>query len=181
MLASWPKLSNSADVKEYMRQCVADRVDYIKLMQESGKALGVNYPHPTQELQAMIISAAHANGLKAVAHATCIDDTLKVLRAGVDGLAHTFFDQSPTKEVIEAYKKNNAWCCPTLVAVGSMTTEGQALSEKFAHDPRVASKISKHAQESLCQCMNRHAKNSSFKYAVESVRMMKDAGIDVIV
>ena len=181
MLDSWPKLSNSAEVDEYIRQCVTDGVDYIKLMQESGKALGVNYPHPTQELQAMIISAAHANGLKTVAHALCIDDTLTVLRAGVDGMAHTFFDQSPTEEVIAAYKKNNAWCCPTLVAVGSLTTEGQALSERFAHDPRVASKLSKHAQDSLCQCMNRHAKDSSFKYAVESVRMIKESGIDVIV
>lgn len=97
------------DAKEYVKQRVEqDKVDYIKLMHESGTALGMQFNQPSVSLQKAVIDAAHANGLVAVAHATCLKDTVEILQAGVDGLTHTFCDQPPTKELIEAYKKNNA-------------------------------------------------------------------------
>jgi hypothetical protein len=43
-----------------------------------------------------------------VAHALAHDDTVAILKAGVDGLTHTFLDKPPSDEVIAAYKLNNA-------------------------------------------------------------------------
>jgi len=150
------------------------------MMQESGKSMGFQLQHPSQELQALIVDAAHRHGKVAVAHATCLDDTLLVLRAGVDGLTHTFYDQPCTQEVVDAYKKNNAWLNPTLAAMGSLTTEGQPTQEKFAHDKRVEGKIGEAERERMCQCMNFHTETARFEYAVESVKMLKEAGIDII-
>lgn len=77
-------------------------------MHESGSCLKVKPRLPTIQLQKAVIDAAHARGLVVVAHALAHDDAVAILNAGTDGTTHTFMDKPPTKELIAAYKKNNA-------------------------------------------------------------------------
>jgi hypothetical protein len=163
-----------------MKQTVADGADYIKLMHESGSALGASFTKPTVQLQEMVIKEAHAAGKVAIAHCLAIADTIEILNAGIDGLAHTFYDQAPTQELIDAYKRNNAWLNPTLAAIGSLTTEGKADAERFAHDKRVEGLIGKEELGRLCMCMNFKSDTSKVEYAYESVRQLKANGIDII-
>jgi len=179
-ISTWPKLTSDEDVKKYMQERIKEKVDYIKLMHESGTAMGLQLPRPPIELQKIVIDAAHANGLVAVAHATCLKDTIEILGAGIDGLTHTFCDQPPNEEVIDAYRKNNAYCNPTLVAIGSLTTEGQEHQERFAHDPRVESLIGKAQIDNMCRCMGMAKDKGQLENAYESVRQLKAAGIDIV-
>jgi len=108
-IATWPKLETKEDAEAYIHQRVSeDAVDYIKLMHESGAGLMVKPILPDIKLQEAVIEAAHAAGLVVVAHALAHDDTVAILKAGVDGLTHTFMDKPPTEELIAAYKLNNA-------------------------------------------------------------------------
>jgi imidazolonepropionase-like amidohydrolase len=173
-------LKTEADVKAYIKQNIADGADYIKLMHESGFALGANFNKPTVELQEIIIKEAHAAGKVAIAHALCMADHSEILNAGIDGLAHTFFDQPPTQELIDAYKRKNAWLNPTLAAIGSLTTEGKDIAEKFAHDERVQHLIGEKEREHLCMCMAFGKDTAKLEYAYESVRQLKANGIDII-
>jgi hypothetical protein len=109
-----------------------------------------------------------------------LHDTLEALEAGVDGLTHTFMDHPPTPELLEAYKRKQAFCIPTLSALGSATTEGQALQHAFAHDPRVESLIGEKARGNMCRCTAFAAKTSKIENAYESVRQLKAAGIDIL-
>jgi len=177
---SWPKLKTKEDVEAYVKQNIADGADYQKLMHESGVALGAQFAYPTQEFQKWVTDTAHSHGLVVVAHATSLPDTLDVLRAGVDGLTHTFIDQPPTPELIAAYKERNAWLNPTLTAMGSLTAEGQADQELFAHHPLAQKYISEQSRSNLCKCMEFHAQTSRLEYAYESVRQLKAAGIDIV-
>lgn len=180
-IAQWPQLKAPSDAAAYIRARVAENVDYIKLMHESGRALGFQFAQPTLELQSAVIREAHAHGLVAVAHATCLADTLAILSAGVDGLTHTFCDAAPTPELVQAYRANNAYCNPTLVAMGSLTTEGQAMQEGYARDERVAGLLGEAERERLCACMGMaRREGNSVEYAYESVRVLKGAGIDVV-
>ena len=156
-------------------------MDYIKLMHESGTVMGAEFKKPSLELQKAVIDEAHKNGLMVVAHATCLEDTVEILEAGVDGLTHTFIDQPPNERLIAAYKKNNAHCNPTLTNMGSATTEGQKLQEKFAHDPRVQHLIGQKERQNMCTCMAlaKHA-GCKLENAFESVRQLKKAGIDIL-
>ena len=154
--------------------------DYIKLMHESGTIMGFKLDQPTVELQQTIIEEAKNRGYLTVAHAMCLQDTLDVLRAGVNGLTHTFSDRPPTQEVVDAYKKNNAWCNPTLAAVGSLTTEGAALQHKFAHDPRVQGLINEDKRGNMCACMSFAAQQAKVEHAYASVRALRAAGIDIL-
>ena len=180
-IATWPKLVTPEDGRAYVHARVKDGVDYVKLMHESGSPMGQKFAKPSLELQKAIIDEAHKYDLIAVAHATSLDDTLEILELGIDGLAHTFIDQPPNQRVIDAYLKNGAHCDPTLAAMGSGTTEGKALQEKMAHDPRVQHLIGESERQRMCMCMS-FAKETGCKveYAYETVRQLKAAGVPVI-
>ncbi|KAK4499261.1 hypothetical protein PRZ48_009774 [Zasmidium cellare] len=181
-IATWPKLKTPEDGRQYIQDRLKEGVDYIKLMHESGTVMGHEFNKPSVELQKAVIDEAHKHGLTVVAHATCLADTLEILEAGVDGMTHTFIDQPPTPALIEAYKKNNAHCNPTLAAMGSGTTEGKATQEKFAHDPRVQHLIAKNERDQMCKCMSfAQSKGATCENAYESVRQLRKAGVPVII
>lgn len=71
-------------------------------------------------------------------------------------------------------------CNPTLVAVGSLTTEGQQEQERYAHDPRVTKFMNSQGKQNLCRCMALANDNSKVEYAYQSVRELKAVGIDII-
>lgn len=142
--------------------------------------MGQKFAHPSIALQTALVTASHARGLKVLAHATSLPDTLAVLEAGVDGLAHTFYDQAPTEGLIEAYRKNNAWCCPTLVAMGSLSGEGVDVQHRFAEDGRIAKVLTKAQQDHMCKCAHFKAETSKLQYSYDSVRALHEAGIDIV-
>jgi imidazolonepropionase-like amidohydrolase len=180
-IAKWPKLSDRENVIEYLEWTTREmQPDYIKLMHESGKMMGAELNYPSVELQRIIVEEARTRGYLVVAHATALQDTLDVLEAGVDGLTHTFCDQPPTHELIDAYKKTGAWLNPTLAAMGSLTTEGKDLQHQFAHDPRVEGLIDESKIVNMCACMAFAVEHGKVEHAYESVRVLKDAGVDIL-
>lgn len=170
------------DGRNYVRQRVKEGVDYIKLMHESGTVMNMGLSKPALELQRAIIDEAHQHGLLVVAHATCLADTLEILECGVDGLTHTFIDQPPTKELIDAYKKNDAHCNPTLAAMASGTLEGKTAQEKFAHDPRVRDLLGQTQRDRMCMCMAfARDTTATVQNGYETVRQLKKAGVPILV
>ncbi|KAI0108757.1 hypothetical protein F4776DRAFT_409921 [Hypoxylon sp. NC0597] len=179
-IATWPNLRNQADVDAYIQDRINDKADYIKLMHEDGNGLIVKPTLPPLELQKALVDTAHKHGFLTVAHALSYQGTLDILRVGVDGMTHTFCDKPPTKEVIDAYLANNAHCNPTLVAIGSLTTEGQKEQERYAHDPRVQKLLSTEGKQKLCACIGLGNDSSRVEHAYQSVRELKAAGVDII-
>jgi hypothetical protein len=174
-------LKTPEEAAAYIKQNIADGADYTKLMHESGVGMGQTFIKPSLSLQTALVKASHASGLKVVAHSLALSDTLEILSCGVDGMTHTFCDAPPTDELVEAYKKNNAWVSPTLAIIGSLTTEGKEVAERFAHDERVEKLLDAGAAERMCTCARMCEGKGRVEYAYESVRMLKKAGIDVIV
>ena len=142
--------------------------------------MGQSFNLPALSLQSAVVKAAHEHGLLAVAHSLCLEDTLAILKTGVDGMTHTFANRPPTEELVEAYKMNGAFCVPTLGALASATTEGKTLQRLFAHDLRVTNLIEEVQRENMCHCMEFAVKTSKIENAFESVRQLKAAGVDVL-
>ncbi|KAI4863256.1 hypothetical protein F4820DRAFT_427449 [Hypoxylon rubiginosum] len=179
-IGTWPDLKTKADVETFIRDRVNDKADYIKVMHEDGNGLAFKPALPPLELQKDVIQLAHQHGFLVVAHALSLQRTIDMLNAGVDGMTHTFCDNPPTKELIDAYLANNAHCNPTLATIGSLTAEGLKEQEVYAHDPRVQRLISLEGQKRLCACMGFGNDKSKAEHAYQSVRELKAAGIDVI-
>ncbi|KAK2601856.1 hypothetical protein QQS21_004542 [Conoideocrella luteorostrata] len=175
----WPKLETQTDVDAFIKQRKSD-ADFIKLFHEDGHCLKASLPKPSVELQRMVINAAHKNGLRAFAHAFGLQSAIDVLNAGADGTAHTIVDYPPTQELIDAYKRNNAHCNPTLVGIASMTAEGLRDQVDYANDPRVQRFLPGPAKALMCKCVALASDSCRVEYAYESVRMMRKAGVDVV-
>lgn len=179
-IAKYPRLRTEEDVKTYLAQNIANGADYIKLMHESGTAMGETYTKPPLSLQKTIIDQSHAAGKITLAHALSLNDHIEILSCGIDGLAHAFFDQPPTRELIEAYKRGNAFLNPTLVAIGSLTGEGGELARRFAFDERVGGMLGVVERERMCKCMEFGREGGRVEFAYEAVRRLKEAGIDIV-
>ena len=171
-------------LREYAQgllQCgqTADTTSFIKLMQESGECLNFDPLNaPALSLQAAVVNAAHKHGLLTVAHATNLRETMLVLEAGVDGLAHQFFDKPHTSQLIDAYEKHGAFVIPTLTAVNSMI--GLHSSNEFAKDPRAISKLAESSKACLCDHMSIALPYCDVQYAYDCVRALKLAGVDIV-
>jgi imidazolonepropionase-like amidohydrolase len=151
---------------------------FIKLMQEDGYTMGLPFPEvpvptPSLELQKSIVDTAHENGMLTIAHALSNHSTLHVLKAGVDGLAHVAIEPI-TDELIQAYKKNNAFVIPTLAVQTSCRGVEQETREKFASD------LEGEEREHLCGCLNITKQEFSIETAYAQVTALKESGIDVL-
>lgn len=179
-IAKWPRLRTEEDVKIYLAENIANGADYIKLMHESGAAMGATFTKPPLSLQKSIIDLSHAAGKITLAHALAMNDHIEILSCGIDGLAHAFYDQPPTRELVEAYQRGGAFLNPTLAAIGSLTGEGRELAERYANDERVGAKLGVVERERMCRCMDFRKEGSTVEYAYEAVRQLKEAGIDIV-
>ncbi|KAK4505194.1 hypothetical protein PRZ48_003157 [Zasmidium cellare] len=174
-------LETEDDARAYVDDRITQDVDYIKLIHESGSSYGMKLPTLSPAVEKAIVAKAHEAGLPVLAHAMTVKDTLAVLEASVDGTAHTILDRSPTAELIAAYKKNNAFCNPTLALIASATEEGRQMQERYAHDPRARELLGQVEKDQMCQCLSL-AKDAGGKleHAVETVKALKAAGIDIL-
>ena len=153
-------------------------------MHEGGRALGIGsgsgLVQTRQSVQAAVVKSAHNKGFKVVAHALSLKDTIEVLEAGVDGLAHTFFDEPISQECIDLYVSTGAWLNPTLVAAGTLTCESKSISEEFSRDPRVSSRVGADDLERMHQCLHMKSTGAKWEYAIDSVRQLRAAGVDIV-
>ncbi|KAI1805822.1 hypothetical protein F4811DRAFT_201246 [Daldinia bambusicola] len=180
MTSSWPDIQGNDDVDAFIASRVKDKADYVKLMHEDGHALSLKVKKMPVELQKAIVESAHRNGLLAVAHALSLQGTMEMLQAGVDGMAHTFCDRSPTQEVIDAYLSTNAFCNPTLAVIASLTGEGLEEQKRFCQDPRAHEHLNDQSVENLHRCIGLGSSEAKVEHAYQSVRQLKAAGIDII-
>ena len=148
-------------------------------MQESGECLTLSpLPAPTKELQAAVINAAHKHDLLTFAHATNLRETMLVLEAGVDGMAHQFFDQAHTEDVIAAYKTTNALLIPTLTAISSMM--GLTTAREWTKNEHADKVLNASSRHSMCDCMKISRPGCSIEFAYACIKALKAEGIDVV-
>jgi len=79
-----------------------------------------------------------------------------------------------------ASDKKTRHCNPTLATIGSLTSEGHAMQERYAHDTRVQHLLGEPEKHRMCLCMGMATQECKAEYAYESVRQLKAAGIDII-
>ncbi|KAK3046775.1 hypothetical protein LTR09_011756 [Extremus antarcticus] len=178
-LADYPKLDTPRSAFEFVAKNKSMGADFIKLMQESAECLTFQeLPAPSKELQKAVIDAAKEHDLLTFAHATNLRETLLVLDAGVSAMAHQFFDQAHTEEVIASYKKTNAFVVPTLTAISSMMGLGTA--KTWAGSAQADKLLTDSSRHLLCDCMRISSEGCSVQYAYRCVKALKANGIDII-
>ncbi|VUC30438.1 unnamed protein product [Clonostachys rosea] len=182
VVETWPNVTKDT-AEDYVRTTKEQGAHYIKLMQEDCCCMSWetgSVPSASLELQQAVVNAAHKHDLKAYAHATSIDNTIHVLKAGVDGLTHTFCDQPPTQELVDLYKETGACLMPTLAVTSTLTGEAQDDRDKFADFAIKRGVIDETTRNIMLGAANFGAPSSKLQYAWDSVRVLKQAGIDIV-
>lgn len=180
-MSTWPTLTED-NAAEFVKKHKSDGANYIKLMQENCCSLALptdSIPSATLELQTAVVKAAHAEGLPVVGHATSLGSTEIVLNAGADGLTHTFIDQAPPQSIIDLYKKTNAFVIPTLVVLSSLTGEFQEDRDRFADIAFKRGVVDQGTKQNMTESLSLKAPEASMEYAFETIRKLRQEGIDV--
>ncbi|WP_246636763.1 amidohydrolase family protein [Actinoplanes hulinensis] len=81
-------VTGPADAKRFTADRVAEGADYLKIVVDDGILHGGHFPTLAPATVAALVEAAHAQGLRAIAHAVTAREIAIALDAGVDGLAH---------------------------------------------------------------------------------------------
>ena len=94
------------DVDQDVAHLADEKVDLVKIWVDDH--LGRERKIPLN-LSKAIISDAHKNNLKVVAHIFYLEDAKALVDAGLDGLVHSVRDKSVDAALIAAMKKHGAW------------------------------------------------------------------------
>ncbi|KAK5272619.1 hypothetical protein LTR99_002011 [Exophiala xenobiotica] len=181
-VSTWPNVTIDT-AQDFVKSHKAKGADYIKLMQENCCSLAMPtgaIPVATLELQTAVVKAGHAAGLPVVGHALSVDMTEVVLKAGADGLTHTFVDQPPPQSIIDLYKQNDAFVIPTLTVLASLTDELQDWRDKFAEIASRRKVVDDFTLQNMKESMNMKDAAAKLEYAFETVKKLRQEGIDIV-
>jgi imidazolonepropionase-like amidohydrolase len=173
----FPFVSTPEEAVKFVDKQVVNGSDYIKIFIEDGSTVG--YPGlkvTSNETLFAAVNEAHRLGKMAIAHVTTFEGGQKAISAGVDGLAHLFFDRQPTPELIAAIASSGAFVIPTLVTLSTAFGNSAAM---LAADKRVSSKLSKKWLNSLSRSVNVYPQGK-LKDAYTSVIALHKAGVDIL-
>lgn len=99
----YPFVTTPDDAVKFVNKQVANGADYIKIFIEDGSTVGFpGLAVTSSETLLASVNEAHRLGKMAIAHVTTFDGGQKAISAGVNGLAHLFFDRQPSQELIAA-------------------------------------------------------------------------------
>jgi imidazolonepropionase-like amidohydrolase len=173
----YPFVSTPEEAVRFVDKQVANGSDYIKIFIEDGSTIG--YPGlqvTSNETLLASVNEAHRLDKMAIAHVTTLEGGQKAISAGVDGLAHLFFDRQPDPELIAAIVSSGAFVIPTLVTLSTAFGNSAAA---LAGDKRVSSRLSRKWLDSLSRGMNVYPQGK-LEDAYASVMALHKAGVDIL-
>ncbi|MGJ4746252.1 amidohydrolase family protein [Leptospira sp. SA-E8] len=173
----YPFVSTPEEAIKFVDKQVEEGSDFIKIIIEDGDTVGTpGLPVIDDATLIASVNAAHRRGKMAIAHVTSVAGGKRAISAGVDGLAHLFFDEKPDQEFISAIRSSGAFIIPTLTTLS--TAFGNSPRTLVA-DKRVSSKLSKEWLEALSKNMNVYPKGK-LEDSFESVMALHKAGVDIL-
>ena len=173
----FPFVSNPAEAVRFVGKQVASGADYVKVFIEEGTTVGSpGLRVIDDETLFTAVNEAHHLGKMAIAHVTSFEGGVRAIAAGVDGLAHLFFDRQPSPELIATIASSRSFVTPTLVTLSSAF--GNSASA-LASDQRVRSRLSKKWLESLSRSANVYPQGR-LEDAFASVIALHKAGVDIL-
>jgi imidazolonepropionase-like amidohydrolase len=177
LLFRYPFVSTPLEAVRFVDKQVAEGADYIKIFIEDGSMVGFPGLRVTSdETLRASVNEAHRLGKMAIAHVTTLDGGRKAVSAGIDGLAHLFFDRQATPEIVAAIASTGAFVVPTLVTLSSAFGHSAAA---LAADGRVSSRLSKDWLDSLSRSVNVYPQGS-LADAYASVMALHESGVDIL-
>jgi imidazolonepropionase-like amidohydrolase len=173
----FPSVSSPDEAVAFVRKRIAEGADYIKIIIEDGTIVGIpDLPVVSDETLRAAVNEAHRNTKMAIAHVSTAAGASRAIDAGVDGLAHLFYDCPPPAELVAAIAASGAFVVPNLVTAS--TAFGNTAAA-LAADERVRSRLNEQWLTSLSGSMNTYPEGSMDDVSA-SVSALFTAGVDIL-
>ncbi|RVX38504.1 imidazolonepropionase-like amidohydrolase [Nonomuraea polychroma] len=139
-------VGDADQAKAFVEARLAEGVDYLKICVDDGSASGMSLPALSPELAAVLVEAAHAAGLRVIAHTVTAREALIALDAGADGLAHLYSDagEEQAEETAARIASYDAFVISTITFIETVT--GDPGPTELLRDPRMAERMSERSK-----------------------------------
>jgi hypothetical protein len=173
-----PTIAADTDLQVFVDARLAEGSDFIKIIQDDGSVYGLSWPTLSGGQVAGLIAAAHKRGKKAVIHAATLKNCQDALAAGVDGLAHLYFDGGFDPGFGRRAARAKAFVIPTLSVLRTMAGLGGA--EILAEDRDLALLIGPPELQNLKNGFPFVTKAENYAADERALRQLKEAGVPIL-
>jgi imidazolonepropionase-like amidohydrolase len=174
-----PTLTTPAEADAWVAARQREGSDWIKLVREDLRTYSASrrMPNLDDATAKALIDAAHARGLKGLAHVSTREHAFVSLRDGADGLVHVFEDEVADEALLQLARERGAFVIPTLSVVAGMSGEPSGLVQ----DARVGTWLTPSQRQTLAARFDFDAQRPALiATARENVRRLHAAGVVVL-
>lgn len=113
-------LSEPQEAEKLIEQRINEGSDFIKIVYTRSGSNYVHAPSISKQGLEAVIKAAHNRNYLAVVHIADHGSALDAVKAGADGLVHSFFNQPVSDELLSLLKTNDVFVIPTIAVYEGM-------------------------------------------------------------
>lgn len=173
-----PTLRGPGEARAFVDARVAEGSDFIKIILDDGSAY--SFPRPTLDMATVsaLVEAAHSRNKMAIIHAATLENCRDSLNAGVDGLAHLFFDGASDPGFGRLAARKKAFVIPTLSVIQGVGD--QAMAAAVVKDPHLSPYLKSSDIQGLQRSFGFRMNPSSYRAAEAAVPLLKAAGVPIL-
>jgi imidazolonepropionase-like amidohydrolase len=158
---------------------VAEGSDYIKIVYDDGKGVGLKWKTLDEATLAAVIKAAKAKKKLAVVHVLAREFARGAIAAGADGLVHVFIDKPVDDAFVRLAAERKVFVIPTLTVLDSVNRNGG--NAALADDPAFVPYLTPDDIQSLKSSFpGKTAPPDLLKIPRETVKALKAAGVRIL-
>ncbi len=174
-----PVLTGPTQAKDFVEQRIKQGADYIKIVYDAPDSPYQFSPSISLETLTELVKQAHIHNKLAVVHIDNLKSAKQAVRAGVDGLIHSFMDAVADDELAQLMQQNHVFFIPTLTVEASLA---QVMPDQsLLGDLVLVDYINAEQMASLkAPFMNLGFKPSDLSKAKQSVKKLHRAGITIL-
>jgi imidazolonepropionase-like amidohydrolase len=173
-----PTLTRPEEAAAWVEARLAEGSDFIKIIIEDGSGIGFKFPTLSLDTVRALIQEAHRKGKMAVVHVTSLRNSMDVLQAGADGLAHLYFEQAFDPEFGRLAAGRKAFVIPTLTVLNGIA--GLGSGKILAEDKRFSPYLKPTDVKSLKASFSEKTNEAPYRAAEKALAQLKAAGVPLL-
>ena len=176
-----PTLTSQAEADPFVAARVAEGSDYLKIVYDDGKEIGLHWQTIDRPTLRALIKAAHARKKIAVVHVLAREFARQALEEGADGLVHLFVDQPVDDNLVHLAASKKAFIIPTLTVLES--TSGVGSGASLVNHPHLAPFLTPadiRALRSSFPTTRASRGSPRTRIPADTVRRLKAAGVPIL-
>jgi imidazolonepropionase-like amidohydrolase len=177
-----PRLSADGDAADFVAKRKAEGSEYLKIMLNGVRSFRSSATNLEVAQVKELVVAAHAQGLLAVAHVETLRDAETALAGGVDGLAHSWRQGEPSRDVARRLAEGKVFVVATLVVPDGFLRDSRAA---LLADPRFQDAITEPIRQHLGRDIASPVppaigQRASMDLHLARVRVLHEAGVKLV-